>query len=76
MAGSFSENVTTGERLTMTMPDGSERNVTVVGVVNGTRGEAPVSEFARQPRVSSERRRYSPSSRARRRVCGNARTRR
>ncbi|EMA13737.1 ABC transporter permease [Haloarcula marismortui] len=51
MAGSFSENLTTGERLTMTMPDGSERNVTVVGVVNGTRGEVPVSEFARQPRV-------------------------
>ncbi len=51
MAGSFSENLTTGERLTMTMPDGSERTVTVVGVVNGTRGEVPVSEFARQPRV-------------------------
>ncbi|MFY4813340.1 ABC transporter permease [Haloarcula sp. AONF1] len=51
MAGSFSENLTAGERLTMTMPDGNERNVTVVGVVNGTRGEVPVSEFARQPRV-------------------------
>ncbi|WP_336330049.1 ABC transporter permease [Haloarcula sp. CGMCC 1.2071] len=51
MARSFSENLTTGERLTMTMPDGGERNVTVVGVVNGTRGEVPVSEFARQPRV-------------------------
>ncbi|MGB9932375.1 ABC transporter permease [Haloarcula amylolytica] len=51
MAGSFSQNLTTGERLTMTMPDGSERNVTVVGVVNGTRGEVPVREFARQPRV-------------------------
>ncbi|KAA9397215.1 FtsX-like permease family protein [Haloarcula sp. CBA1130] len=51
MAGSFAENLTTGERFTMTMADGSERNVTVVGVVNGTRGEVPVSEFARQPRV-------------------------
>ncbi|RLM33425.1 ABC transporter permease [Haloarcula sp. Atlit-120R] len=51
MAGSFAENLTAGERLTMTMPDGSERNVTVVGVVNGTRGEVPVSDFARQPRV-------------------------
>ena len=51
MAESFSQNLTAGSTLTMVLPNGEEREVTVTGVVNGTRGELPVSEFARQPRI-------------------------
>jgi putative ABC transport system permease protein len=51
MAEAFSQNLTAGSTLTMVMPDGEEREVTVTGVVNGTRGELPISDFARQPRV-------------------------
>jgi len=51
MAEAFSENLTAGSTLTIVQPDGEERPVTVVGIVNGTRGELPVSNFARQPRL-------------------------
>ncbi|ATW88368.1 putative ABC transport system permease protein [Halohasta litchfieldiae] len=51
MAEAFSENLTAGSTLTMVMPNGEEREVTVTGVVSGTRGELPISDFARQPRV-------------------------
>ena len=51
MAEAFTQNLTAGSTLTMVLPDGEERAVTVTGVVNGTRGELPVSEFARQPRI-------------------------
>jgi len=51
LATGFSENLTAGSTLTLTLPDGEEQPVTVTGVVNGTRGELPVSNFARQPRL-------------------------
>jgi len=51
MAEAFTRNLTAGSTLTLVFPDGEEREVTVTGVVNGTRGELPVSEFARQPRI-------------------------
>ncbi len=51
MAESFSQNLTAGSTLTMVLADGEEREVTVTGVVNGTRGEFPVGEFASQPRI-------------------------
>ena len=51
MATAFSQNLTAGSTLALVFPDGEEREVTVTGVVNGTRGELPVSEFARQPRI-------------------------
>ncbi|MEA1932182.1 MAG: ABC transporter permease [Euryarchaeota archaeon] len=51
MAESFSQNLTAGSTLTLVLPDGEEREVTVTGVVNGTRGELPVSGFARQSRL-------------------------
>jgi ABC-type antimicrobial peptide transport system, permease component len=51
LATGFSENLTAGSTLTLVSSDGTERSVTVTGVVNGTRGELPVSNFARQPRL-------------------------
>jgi putative ABC transport system permease protein len=51
MAEAFEQNLTAGSTLTMILPAGEERQVTVTGVVNGTRGELPISDFARQPRV-------------------------
>ena len=51
LATGFRENLTTGSTLTLLYPDGEERPVTVTGIVNGTRGELPVSNFARQPRL-------------------------
>lgn len=51
MARSFDGNLSAGETVTLTTADGEERTLAVVGVVNGTRGELPVSDFARQPRV-------------------------
>ncbi|MFW5978445.1 MAG: ABC transporter permease [Halohasta sp.] len=51
MADSFSENFTAGSTLTMVLRDGEERTVTVVGIVDGTRGELPVNDFASQPQI-------------------------
>ena len=51
LATGFNENLTAGSTLTLNFPDGEERPVTVTGIINGTRGELPVSNFARQPRL-------------------------
>ena len=51
MATAFRENLTAGSTLTLVSADGSERRVTVTGIVNGTRGALPISSFARQPRI-------------------------
>ncbi|WP_226021626.1 ABC transporter permease [Halomicrobium salinisoli] len=50
-ATAFEENVTVGDEITLTRQSGETQTVTVVGIVNGTRGELPVSNFASQPRV-------------------------
>jgi putative ABC transport system permease protein len=51
MASAFSENLTAGSTLTIVRSDGTAQPVTVTGVINGTRGELPISDFARQPRI-------------------------
>jgi ABC-type antimicrobial peptide transport system, permease component len=51
MATAFRENLTAGSTLTLVSADGSERPVTVTGIINGTRGALPISNFARQPRI-------------------------
>jgi putative ABC transport system permease protein len=51
MATAFRENLTAGSTLTLVSADGSERPVTVTGIINGTRGALPISSFARQPRI-------------------------
>ncbi|ESS09292.1 MAG: ABC-type antimicrobial peptide transport system, permease component [uncultured archaeon A07HN63] len=51
MARAFRENLTAGSTLTLVSADGSERPVTVTGIINGTRGALPISNFARQPRI-------------------------
>jgi putative ABC transport system permease protein len=50
-ADTFAENVTVGDRLTVTLTGNRTRTVTVVGIVDRTEGELPVSRFARQARV-------------------------
>jgi putative ABC transport system permease protein len=50
-AAQFSPNASVGDELVVTLSRNRTRTVTVVGVVNGTRGQLPVSSFARQPRV-------------------------
>ncbi|WP_225333767.1 ABC transporter permease [Halomicrobium urmianum] len=50
-ATAFEGNVTVGDEITLTRQSGETHTVTVVGIVDGTRGELPVSNFARQPRV-------------------------
>jgi putative ABC transport system permease protein len=50
-AAQFSPNASVGDELVVTLSGNRTRTVTVVGVVNGTRGQLPVSGFARQPRV-------------------------
>jgi putative ABC transport system permease protein len=50
-AATFAENVSVGDRLVLTLAGNRTRPVTVVGIVNGTEGQLPVSNFARQPRV-------------------------
>jgi len=77
MAGSFSENLTTGERLTMTMPDGA--SAMLLSSASST-GPAAKSRSASSPAsrgcTSPLTRSTTRSSRARRRACGSARTRR
>ncbi|AZH26131.1 ABC transporter permease [Haloplanus aerogenes] len=50
-ARSFDENVTVGDRLTLSLAGNRTRELTVVGIVNGTEGQLPVSGFAEQARV-------------------------
>jgi putative ABC transport system permease protein len=50
-ATAFEENVSVGDRLTVSMAGNRTHDLTVVGVVNGTEGELPVSGFAQQSRV-------------------------
>jgi len=47
----FDENVTVGDELTLSLSGNRTLTVTVVGVVDGTEGQLPVSEFASQSRV-------------------------
>lgn len=51
MATAVADNLTAGSSMTIVMQDGTEQQVNVTGVVSGTRGELPVSNFARQPRI-------------------------
>jgi putative ABC transport system permease protein len=50
-AGAFADNVSVGDTLSITLTGNRTESVTVVGIVNGTEGELPVSSFAPQPRV-------------------------
>jgi putative ABC transport system permease protein len=50
-AQSFDENVTVGDRLTLSVAENRTVELTVVGIVNGTEGQLPVSDFAEQARV-------------------------
>jgi len=50
-AQSFDENVTVGDRLTLSLAGNQTRELTVVGIANGTEGQLPVSGFAERPRV-------------------------
>ncbi|MFB6102448.1 MAG: ABC transporter permease [Haloplanus sp.] len=50
-ATGFAENVSVGDRLTLALAGNRTTEVTVVGVVNGTEGELPVSDFAERARV-------------------------
>jgi putative ABC transport system permease protein len=50
-AVAFANNVSVGDSLTLTLAGNRSQEATVVGIVNGTEGELPVSNFARQARV-------------------------
>jgi len=50
-ARSFDENVTVGDRLTLSLAENRTAELTVVGIVNGTEGQLPVSDFAEGSRV-------------------------
>jgi len=50
-ATDFRENLSIGDELRLDLSAGEARNVTVVGVVNGTAGELPVGGFGQQPRI-------------------------
>jgi putative ABC transport system permease protein len=50
-AQAFDENVTVGDRLTVSLAGNRTRELTVVGIVNGTEGQLPVSGFAERSRV-------------------------
>jgi len=50
-ARAFPDNLSAGDRLTVTLRSGERETVTVVGVVNGTGGQLPFSAFSDQPRV-------------------------
>jgi len=50
-ARSFDENVTVGDRLTLSLAENRTAELTVVGIVNGTEGQLPVSDFAGGSRV-------------------------
>jgi len=50
-ATGFRDNLTVGDELRLELSDGGARNVTVVGIVNGTAGELPVGGFGQQPRI-------------------------
>jgi len=50
-ARSFDGNVTVGDRLTLSLTENRTAELTVVGIVNGTAGQLPVSDFAEQARV-------------------------
>ena len=50
-ARSFDENVSVGDRLTLSLAENRTAELTVVGIVNGTEGQLPVSDFAEQSRV-------------------------
>ncbi|MFC7140754.1 ABC transporter permease [Halosimplex aquaticum] len=47
----FADNLSAGDRLTVTLAAGGRENVTVVGVVNGTGGQLPFGSFSDRPRV-------------------------
>jgi putative ABC transport system permease protein len=50
-ARSFDENVSVGDLLTLSLAGNRTAELRVVGVVNGTQGQLPVSDFAEQARV-------------------------
>jgi putative ABC transport system permease protein len=50
-AESFEENVTVGDTLTLSLAGNRTADLTVVGIVNGTEGQLPVSDFAEGSRV-------------------------
>jgi putative ABC transport system permease protein len=50
-AQSFESNATVGDTVTLTLGGGRTRNLTVVGVVNGSAGELPFDAFGSQARV-------------------------
>jgi len=50
-AAQFRTNVTVGDTLTIALAGNGTREVTVVGIVEGTRGQLPVSTFAERARV-------------------------
>jgi len=50
-ARQFRRNLSVGDRLTLSLRDNRTHNVTVVGIVNATEGQLPVSSFAEQARI-------------------------
>jgi len=50
-ARGFRGNLSVDDRLTVTLPNNRTRTVTVVGVVNATEGQLPVSSFAERARI-------------------------
>jgi len=50
-ARGFERNVSVGDRLELTLDSGHRRNVSVVGIVNGSGGQLPFSAFAEEPRI-------------------------
>ncbi len=47
----FEENATVGDTVTLTLGGGRTRNLTVVGVIEGSAGQVPFDAFGSQPRV-------------------------
>ncbi|GAB6862628.1 ABC transporter permease [Haloplanus litoreus] len=50
-ATAFATNVSVGDRLTLSLAGNRTTEVTVVGIVDGTEGELPVSDFANRAQV-------------------------
>jgi putative ABC transport system permease protein len=50
-ATAFEENVTVGDRLTLSLAGNRTAELTVVGIVDGTAGQLPVGDFAERSRV-------------------------
>ena len=50
-ARTFETNATVGDTVTLTLAGGRTRNLTVVGLINGSAGQLPFEAFGSEPRV-------------------------